>query len=195
MARYKQPCQQNKRTKKPLNKAVLQEMALSYVARYATSSAKLERYLKRKLFERGWDEEEADEPDVDGLVSRYVELGYIDDEAFARAKSGSLLRRGYGKRRVNQTLGQDGIASEIREDVAPGEAQQRHAALAMAKKRRFGPFANTPVESDKREKHIAAMLRAGHNLDSAREMVNAASQAAAEDWAHELDEDLSPDDF
>ena len=32
------------------------------------------------------------------------------------------------------------------------------------------------------------MLRAGHPLDSAREMVDAASEMAAEQWAAELDE-------
>jgi regulatory protein len=32
------------------------------------------------------------------------------------------------------------------------------------------------------------MLRAGHPLDSARELVDAASEAAAEDWAAQGDE-------
>ena len=40
-----------------------------------------------------------------------------------------------------------------------------------------------------REKQIAALLRAGHPLDSARELVNAASEAAAELWAGQADED------
>ncbi|GAA0271387.1 hypothetical protein GCM10009127_09480 [Alteraurantiacibacter aestuarii] len=171
----------------------MQEMALAYVARYATSSAKLERYLARKLRERGWAEN-LPPPDISALVDRYVELGYIDDEAFARAKSGSLMRRGYGNRRVDQELGQAGISSTIREDVRAGEAEQRHAALALARKRRFGPFARDPSDRDRREKHIAAMLRAGHSLDSAREMVDAASEQAALEWAHELDEELHDED-
>jgi len=166
----------------------LRDLALSYVARYATSAAKLERYLLRKLRELGWAET-SPAPDVPALVARYVELGYIDDEGFARAKSGSLLRRGYGIRRVNDALSQDGIASFVREEVAPAEAQQRHAVLTLAKKRRFGPFGAEPLERDKREKQLAAMLRAGHSLDFAREMVDAPSEEAAEEWAHELDED------
>jgi regulatory protein len=40
-----------------------------------------------------------------------------------------------------------------------------------------------------REKQIAAMLRAGHPLDSARQMVDAASAAEAEQWAAEADDD------
>ena len=38
----------------PLDEAGLNELALAYVARYATSRAKLLAYLARKLRERGW---------------------------------------------------------------------------------------------------------------------------------------------
>ncbi|TIX49548.1 regulatory protein RecX [Alteraurantiacibacter aquimixticola] len=193
MADNEQECQRRKRAKKPLDAAQLRDLALSYVARYATSAAKLERYLKRKLRERGWEDEE-NPPDIAGLTARYSELGYIDDKGFARSKSAILLRRGYGARRVGQVLGQDGIAPEIRDEVAPGEAELRHAALAMAQKRRFGPFGVQALDRDKREKQVAAMLRAGHTLDFARQMVDAASVEAAEEWAHELDEEESRDD-
>jgi regulatory protein len=40
-----------------------------------------------------------------------------------------------------------------------------------------------------REKQIAAMLRAGHPLDSARQIVDAANTAQAEEWAAEADDD------
>lgn len=195
MDRNRQECKQGKRAKKPLNATQLRDLAMSYVARYATSSAKLERYLARKLRERGWEEGEEAQPDIPALVSRYVELGYVDDEGFARSKSHSLMRRGYGKRRVDQVLGHDGISANIREDVAPPEAQQRHAALALAQKRRFGPFALQAPDLAKKQKQISAMLRAGHNLDSARKMVDAESSDAAEEWAHELDEDYPHEDW
>jgi regulatory protein len=172
---------------KALDAARLDELALTYVARFATSAAKLERYLRRKLRERGWEGDA--EPDLTALVGRYVELGYVDDAAFARARSSSLLRRGYGPRRVRQALGEAGIAVEIRDETRPGEAAERRAALAMARKRGFGPFGPERPDRTRREKQIASMLRAGHPLDSAREMVDAASHAAAERWAAECDEE------
>ena len=46
-----------KRTPKPLDSVRLNDLALHYVARFATSAAKLEAYLARKLRERGWDGE------------------------------------------------------------------------------------------------------------------------------------------
>jgi regulatory protein len=176
-----------RRPPKPLDAARLEELALSYVARFATSAAKLERYLRRKLRERGWDGER--EPDLSAVVGRYVELGYVDDTAFARARSGSLLRRGYGTRRVGEALREAGIGEAIREEVRPGEGAERRAALAMARKRGFGPFGRESLDRERRQKQIAAMLRAGHPLDSAREMVDAASEAAAEQWAAEADDD------
>ena len=170
-----------KQPPKPLEPARLNDLALAYVARFATSAAKLETYLKRKLHERGWAGER--EPDLRALVTRLVDAGYIDDTAYARAKSGSLLRRGYGHRRIGQALGAAGIAEEVREEVRAGVIEQRAAALALAKKRRFGPYGSNELDRAAREKQISAMLRAGHPLDSARILVNAATIEAAEDWA------------
>ena len=43
----------------PLDSAQLEALAVSYVARYATSCAKLSRYLARKIRARGWTSEPA----------------------------------------------------------------------------------------------------------------------------------------
>jgi regulatory protein len=169
---------------KPLDPVRLNDLALHYVARFATSAGKLTDYLKRKLRERGWEGER--EPDLAALVSKFVTAGYIDDTAYARAKSGGLLRRGYGGRRIDQALGAAGIAEEVRKEVRAPLAEQRTAALALARKRRFGPFGpfGAPApDRAAREKQLSAMLRAGHPLDSARFLVNAASVEAAEEWA------------
>lgn len=175
------------RQRKPLNPAKFEEIALAYVARFSTSAGKLERYLKRKLRERGWDD--AGEPPVRRLVERYVELGYVDDEGFAREKAGSLLRRGYGGRRVGQALREAGIGEDLRERMRPGEAAARRAVLTLARKRRLGPFGSAPLDKALREKQIAAMLRAGHSLDNARAIVDAASVGEAERWAEEAADD------
>lgn len=156
-------------------------MALAYVARFATSAAKLDGYLRRKLRERGWEGE--GEPQVAALVARFVAAGYIDDEAYARSKSGSLLRRGYGKRRIDQALDAAGIGADLRDSVEAGPGAQRRAALILAQKRRFGPFGLALPDRARREKQLAAMLRAGHPLDIARELVNAPNAQAAEAWA------------
>ncbi|WP_340588747.1 regulatory protein RecX [Erythrobacter alti] len=199
MERNRQASRRRKRAPKPLSAPVLEELALAYVTRFATSAAKLERYLARKLRERGWDSEDPENaPDIPALVERFVEKRYVDDEAYARARSADLLRRGYGGNRVRQALGQAGIAEGVHETVQPGEAVKRRAALHLASKRRFGPFGQEPLAPDKREKQIAAMLRAGHTFDHARALVDASDEAQAHEWVAEAEdwpEELNDDDF
>lgn len=178
-----------RRKPRPLDAARLEELALAYVARFATSAAKVESYLIRKIRERGWEAERPADPAA--LVERFVTLGYIDDEVYARAKTGGLLRRGYGPRRVAQALGAAGIAQEVRDEVRAGEAEERRAAVAFASRRRFGPWSRDdgqPTDRDLRQKQFAAMLRAGHGFDAARAVIDAATVAAAEEWAAEPEE-------
>jgi regulatory protein len=185
-----------RRNPQPLTEQRLEELALAYVARLATTQGKLRDYLQRKLRERGWAGEadgEAggrDAPDLDRLIGRYVELGYVDDAGWARMKAGSLLRRGYGARRVGEALGHAGLDEELREEVRPDEAAERSAALVLARRRRLGPFAAETPDRPAREKHIAAMLRAGHRLDIARRIVEADDVEVAEQWARSAEGDF-----
>ena len=170
----------------PLSPQKLEELALAYVARFASSAAKVEQYLLRKLRERGWEGDSA--PDPRAIVDRFAELGYIDDEAWARAKGTSLLRRGYGVRRVDQTLSAAGIDAPLREEVRADEREQRRAAIAYGMRRRLGPWSKEKPDRAAREKQIAAMLRAGHGFAFACAVVDAASVADAESWADEVEE-------
>lgn len=181
-----------RRLPRPLDRARLEELALAYVARFATSEAKLAAYLARKLRERGWEGDGGETPDLAALARRYAEMGYVDDEAYAQAKSGGLLRRGYGPRRVTQALRAAGIGDAQRDAALPAEADARHAALIMARKRRFGPFGGDRPDRATRERQIAAMIRAGHGLDTAREMVDAETVEAAEHWADAVSETREP---
>lgn len=165
----------------PLNPTRLEELALAYVARFATTQAKLRGYLQRKLRERGWSEEDA--PDLEALVERYAQKGYVDDASWARMKAGSLLRRGYGARRVGEALGQAGVDEALRAEARPDVTEQRRAALVLARRRRFGPFAVQAAEDPKvQDRQLAAMLRAGHPLDIARRIVESEDADALEEW-------------
>ena len=178
----------------PLDAARLEELALAYVARFATSAGRLAAYCRRKLRERGHvgAEEGAAPPDVAALVERFVAFGYIDDAGFARARSDSLLRRGYGARRVGQTLRADGIGEALRAASAPDAAARREAAAAYARRRRFGPYARetrSAPDPRQREKHLAALMRAGHDAGDARGVLAAASEDEVEAWIAEAREE------
>ena len=65
------------RQRPPLDSKRVEELAIRYVGRYATTRAKLTAYLARKVRERGWIDER--EPNFDALADRFCELGYVDD--------------------------------------------------------------------------------------------------------------------
>ena len=184
---------------RPLDETTLRDLALSYVARFATTGSKLEGYLARKLRERGVAEDadgRVQTPDVHALVTRLIELGYVDDEAYARSKTRDLTARGYGARRVEQALWAAGVDENTREETAPNEAETRRAAILLAKKRRFGPFARHLDEGEpadalrkRRDKQVAAMLRAGHRFEHIAFILDARNECDIDEWLIEAEDE------
>ncbi len=177
---------------KPLDAAKLQALALHYAARYATTAAKLRSYLQRKLRDRPW--EGAAPPDPQALVARLVDVGYVDDAAWAAAKRRTMSNRGLGERRVSQALNAAGISSEDATPEAEDEDTPDNgtaAALRFARRRRLGPFAREGAASDPApdsgtaRRALAAMLRAGHDHGLARRILAARSIAEAEALAED----------
>ena len=161
-----------KRPRPALDEDSLRDMAIRYVGRFATSRAKLLAYINRKLQERGW--QGAAPPDPARLVERLCELRYVDDSSYATMKSAALARRGYGARRVAQTLRADGIAESDREEADAQTLNDRwSAADRFARRKRIGPYAQAHLDPKQREKAIAAFIRAGHSYDTARRWTDA----------------------
>jgi regulatory protein len=151
----------------PLDTRRLQELALRYVGKYATTRAKLRQYLTRKIRERGWAGD--GEPELDWLADRFAEIGYVDDAAYALAKSRSLTARGFGKRRLVEQLRHAGVDESDRSEAnAHADDEAVGAALRLAQRRRIGPFATQPADPQQRQKWIAAMVRAGHGFALAK---------------------------
>ena len=170
-----------RRPRPPLDGRQLDELALRYVARFATSRAKLASYLKRKLRERGWEGEQ--EPPIETVVARLCELGYVDDAAYASGLARSLGSRGYGQRRVAGALAAAGIAEADAEDaLITAETQSEAAALHFARKKRIGPYAVGDADRATREKWVAAMIRAGHGFGIARRLADCPPGAIPEDF-------------
>ena len=176
---------QPRKPRPPLDAARLDELALHYVSRFATSRAKLASYLVRKIRERGWDGEPP--ADIAALAERLSRLGYIDDAAYALAKSRSLTARGYGAGRVRQALYGAGIGDE---EAAPARdhasTRSVDAALHFARRRRIGPYASNETDPKARQRALAAMIRAGHGFAISRAIV-ALAPGAEPDPADLLD--------
>ena len=159
-----------RRPRPPLTDETLNELALTYVGRFATTRSKLAQYLGRKVRERGWDG--GGDPPVAQIVDRCVKNGFVDDAAYALSKARSMTGRGYGAGRVRQSLRAAGISdsdSEGARQLADSEAVD--AALKMARRKRIGPFAVTIPQQVLREKALSAMIRAGHGFPLAKAIV------------------------
>jgi regulatory protein len=152
----------------PLDEGRLNELALRYVGRFATTRAKLRSYLARKLRERGWGG--AREPDLAAIAERFAAQGYVDDRSYAIGKAQSLTARGYGKRRVMDALKAAGIGEEEGAEARDhADAEAVSAAVRFARRRRVGPFAESaPRDPREKEKALAAMIRAGHGFELSR---------------------------
>lgn len=170
-----------RRAPRPLDGAALEQLALAYVGRFATSEARLARYLGRKLFERGWDGAGAPGDAVAVAVAKCARLGFVDDDAFARQRGGALGRRGLGERRLRAQLSVDGIAAEIAAPVLDSARSDRLAtALAFARRRRLGPYGSgMPSDPKARDRVMAAFLRAGHDAATVRRILAVAPGDAA----------------
>jgi regulatory protein len=178
------------RTGKPLDAARLDELALAYVARFATSRAKLLRYLARKVRESDWVDEADATAACEAVADRMEKLRYLDDRQYAVMRAGAMTRRGLGVRRVKAQLYVDGIAESDRgEAIENAEAAAWASAVGFARRRRFGPFGAAAIGDPKlRERQIAAFLRAGHSLAAARRLLaivpgDTAALAALDDEA------------
>ena len=157
-----------RKASRPLDEGSLNELALRYVGRFATTRAKLRSYLARKVRERGWDG--ARDPNVSAIAERFADQGYVDDAAYALAKSQSLTGRGYGKQRVMQTLRAAGVEDEDgRAARSHAEEEAVSAALRFARRRRVGPYGTAELRDPReQQKALAAMVRAGHGFGLAR---------------------------
>lgn len=162
-----------------LDPATLDAIAVRYVERFQTTRARLVRLLRQKLRQRGW-EEGLPPPDPEAVAERMVQLGYVNDQAFAEARTRGLLRRGMGAGRVKQALAAYGVDSELVAE-AVSEVDPLAAAVDFARRKRLGPFGPPLTEPKARMKQLGAMARAGHGYQVARRVVDAESEEELEE--------------
>ncbi len=147
---------------KSYDTAALERLAMHYVARYATSQTRLRGYLLRKLGRS--DDDGAEPPDIERIITKMVDLGFVDDSGYARMRAATMLRRGYGARRIGDALRHDGIAEEgASSAISNSGISPLEAADIYARRRRIGPYSPHSSTPDARQRAIAALLRAGHS--------------------------------
>ena len=153
-----------------------------YLERYASSSQNLRRILERKIARRLADGAH-EEPDpgtaavhremVEAAIAHFTELKLLDDTSFAEARFSSLRRRGASLRQAGARLAQKGVDRETIDRLATGDdTGDRRAAFVYARRRRLGPH-RARDRTERRDRDIAAMMRAGFSFADARAAIDA----------------------
>jgi len=159
----------------------LENAALYYLGRYATSSENLRQVLLRRIARAAKHHDtdlEACALMVDELIDRYLQSGLLDDVAYARAQSASLNRRGKAVRAIRGWLRQRGVPAGIVDDAIKALSAEigepdLAAAIAYARRRRFGPYRKEKKPPESLNKELAAFARAGFSYALARRIVEA----------------------
>jgi regulatory protein len=162
----------------------LHNAAASYVERYPSSADKLRRILQRRVLRARFAEApvmDDVERAIDAIVAKFVAAGVIDDKAFAETKARALHRRGTSGRMTRHKLRLAGIDDETLDealagldrelDSDPAEREWR-AAVALARRRRLGPFRKAEARAEHRLRDLAALSRAGFAYALAEKVID-----------------------
>ena len=157
------------------------------MSRFASSVDNFKAVLWRKVERRGLPDGTDDAVArawIDALAEKFTGLGLLDDAVFARARAGSLFRRGKPQRVIQSALVAKGVAPDVAADAVATLAETSadpdfDAAVAFARRKRLGPYARTTVDADGRRKELASFARAGFSYQIARKVLDASSDDAA----------------
>lgn len=162
---------------KKISKSYLENAALYYLQRYATSAANFRKVMMRKV-QRSCKHHGQDAGDfaplVDDLVRRYIASGLLNDKTFAQAKTATLRRQGQSKQAIHAKLQAKGLSqADIGDALAVADEEKTdaefEAALHLAKKKKLGPFRARDADP---KKEMAVLGRAGYSYEIARRVLD-----------------------
>ncbi len=163
----------------------LDQIALDYLARFATSRKRVEDMLTRRI--RKSAHFHGDDPApllaaIPEIIAKLQRQRFLDDASFAGMKAASLTRRGTSRQKVAAKLAHLGINPDDRSKALGGLADEfgnaeEAAAIAYAKRRRLGPYRARHIagaqRTEQEKRDLAAMARAGFGFDLARRVLGA----------------------
>ena len=165
-----------------ISRQYLENAALYYLQRYATSAENFRRVMTRKINRScTFHQVPPDEfyPMVEDLIVRYVATGLLNDKVFAEAKTSSLRRQGRSKQAIMAKLQVKGLAKkDIESALALTDAEkdgdaELAAAMTLARRKKLGHWRGKPLEDIKgKQKEMAVLARGGFSFDIARRVLD-----------------------
>ncbi|MFO1070969.1 MAG: RecX family transcriptional regulator [Geminicoccaceae bacterium] len=173
---------------RPPTEERLWRRALAYAERYGGTAASLRRVLLRRALRDagalGLDPGPV-QAAVERVVARARDARLVDDSAFAEARARRLVGRGTAPGRIAGRLAGKGVGAETagaaldRLGAELGDLALR-AAVALARRRRLGPWRPAPARPEHRQRDLAVLARAGFEWPVATAVIDAADPEALE---------------
>ena len=89
-------------------------------------------------------------------------------DVFAATRAQSLSRAGKSRRGIAAHLAARGVAASVAQPALPDDPDvELAAAIALARRRRVGPFGATPLDPVQRARALGSFARAGFSQDMA----------------------------
>ena len=137
-------------------------LAMNRALHFLGYRARSRREVRDRLRRYGYGEET-----VGKVIGRLEELGYLDDEEFARTAAREKARR-YGPRRVSAVLRRSGVDAELAQDVVEEEFAERSEveAARSAAARRY----NSGGSDAESRRVYGFLMRRGYSADVCAEV-------------------------
>lgn len=168
---------------KPVTPQSLRNAALRYLDRFATSRENLRQVLMRRVQTSNYHHETPLQDGIDWideLLNKLTDSKLINDRTYAEMRAGALHRKGTSVKIIRMKLLEKGLSNndithalDALEKETQSDNLERDAAIALAKRRRLGPWRLPSRREEFKEKDLAAMARAGFSYDLAREIIEA----------------------
>lgn len=157
---------------KKLSETYLRNSALYYLQRHPTSVSHFLTVMDRKMARSlkshpGQDIDSFRKYLRDKLVPEFMRAGFLNDELYAKALTGSLQRRGLPKRAIAMRLKMKGLGLPEAQEDDPTDLD---AAIIFARRKKLGPYATKERDP---QKDLAALARAGFSYDVCKKVIGA----------------------
>lgn len=165
---------------KKITETYLQNAGLYYLGRFSASTGQFRKVMRQKITRSCRDHPDQDPEACYALLEKTIvyfqNLGYLNDDVYARGMVSSLRQRGLSRRVILNRLGMKGldqdkitqILSEHDERDNDDDAEIT-AALTLARKRKLGPYSGANVMDQQKALNIFA--RAGFSYEIAQKIL------------------------
>ena len=153
---------------------MLKKLAFSYLSRYSCSSEKLKSHLIKKLKKIFYNDLLEDKSFIDSYINQiddviiYLEnLGYLNDEIYAKSQFNSLLHKGKSLVQISYKFQEKGLNPKNIKNIIETTHQnidvELFSACKFIKKKSLGAYRKKDEFDTNKE--IASMYRNGFNYD------------------------------